>query len=216
MTYIDLSRTIEKKMSIFKGLPQPEIGTIFTHEESKSHYKKCTFEVSKVSFATSIGTYMDSPFHRHPGMDDISKLKLEQTILPGVLVDVSGKGMDEPITASDIGHADCKGKAVLIYTNWARYWKKEEYYNYPFLAKDAVRFLIRKGAKLVGIDVLAIDSLKDEERPAHTYFLKNNILIVENLCNLQKLKGKEFTFYACPLKVKGAAAFPVRAFAEVL
>lgn len=215
MKYIDLSHTIEEDMSIFKSLPKPKITQVFTHKQSKKHYKKCTFEVTQVSFPTSIGTYIDSPFHRHPGMEDISKLKLKQTILKGVLIDVSKKKENEPILKKDIPNRNYKGKAVLFYTGWDKYWKKEKYYNYPFLSKEAVKFLILKGAKLVGIDVLAIDSSKDEERPAHTLFLKKKILIVENLCNLRKLKGKKFTFFGCPLKVKNAAAFPLRAFAKI-
>lgn len=44
----------------------------------------------------------------------------------------------------------------------------------------------------------------------------DEILIVENLMGLDKLYDKEFRFFAVPLKAKGAAAMPVRAFAEVI
>jgi kynurenine formamidase len=39
------------------------------------------------------------------------------------------------------------------------------------------------------------------------------VLIVENLTGLEALIGREFTFHAAPVKVMGAAAFPVRAYA---
>ena len=213
--YVDLSHTIEEDMSVFKSLPGPKISTIFTHEESKKFYKKCAFEVTKVEFQTSLGTYLDSPYHRYPNMEDISHIKLNQTILNGILVNVSYKGKSEPILVKDIPHADFKNKAALFYTGWDRYWKKDKYHDSPYLSKEAVIYLIEKGIKLVGIDAINIDNMEDEERPAHTLFLKNHILIVENLCNLRELIGKEFTFYACPLKVKKAAAFPVRAFARI-
>ena len=46
--------------------------------------------------------------------------------------------------------------------------------------------------------------------------LENDILIVENLRNLDKLHQKKFKFYAVPIKAKKVAAMPVRAFAEVI
>jgi kynurenine formamidase len=66
---------------------------------------------------------------------------------------------------------------------------------------------------LVGIDTLVIDSTQDPTRPVHTLLLRSGILIVENLTGLDGLLAKEFTFVAAPVKVAGAASFPVRAFA---
>ena len=86
--------------------------------------------------------------------------------------------------------------------------------NRPFLSRTAVGVLLRKKPRLVGIDTLVIDDPTDPTRPAHANFLKQKILIVENLTNLESLiDHQEFTFIAVPPKVKGAAAFPVRAFA---
>jgi arylformamidase len=45
--------------------------------------------------------------------------------------------------------------------------------------------------------------------------LGNDILIVENLTNLAALPSSGFTFHAVPVKIKGVAAFPVRAYAVV-
>jgi kynurenine formamidase len=66
---------------------------------------------------------------------------------------------------------------------------------------------------LVGIDTLVIDSTQDPTRPVHTLLLGAGIPIVENLTNLSQLIGEPFTIVAAPVKVAGAAAFPVRAFA---
>jgi kynurenine formamidase len=45
----------------------------------------------------------------------------------------------------------------------------------------------------------------------HNILLKNNILIVENLCNIKQLIDKEFMFFAFPLKVENGDASPIRA-----
>ncbi|MFP3908613.1 MAG: cyclase family protein [Archaeoglobaceae archaeon] len=214
--YVDLSHTIEEDISVFKTLPAPRIYPYFTHEESRASYNdKSMFEVTTMEFQTSCGTYMDSPYHRYPEGKDISRIGLEQTILEGVVVDVSDKGRKEPIVVGDIPHNRLDDRAVLFYTGWDRWWKKEEYHQHPYLSREAAEFLLEKGVKLVGIDTINIDNPQDDYRPVHTLLLKNDILIVENLCNLAKLIGRKFTFFACPLKVKKAAAFPVRAFATV-
>ncbi len=215
-SYIDLSYTIEEDISVFKSLPAPRIYPYFTHEESRASYNdKSMFEITKMEFQTSCGTYMDSPYHRYPEGKDISQIGLEQTILEGVVVNVSGKERREPIGVEDISHGELENKALLFYTGWDCLWKKEEYYEHPYLSREAAEFLLENKIKLAGIDTINIDNPQDVYRPVHTLLLKNDILIVENLCNLGKIVDKKFTFFACPLKVKGSAAFPIRAFARL-
>jgi arylformamidase len=111
---------------------------------------------------------------------------------------------------------DVRGRAVLFNFGWDTFWETPQYENYPFLAREVIEELIARGAKLVGVDTLNIDDTRDPERPAHSRLLENDILIVENLCNLDALHGKEFRFFAVPIKARGAAAMPVRAFAETV
>jgi kynurenine formamidase len=83
------------------------------------------------------------------------------------------------------------------------------------LAKETIELLIERGAKLVGVDTINIDDARDLTRPAHSLLLRNDILIVENLTILKETHGKQFRFYAVPLKVKKVAAMPIRALAEI-
>jgi kynurenine formamidase len=92
----------------------------------------------------------------------------------------------------------------------------EDYYAYPFLSRAAITYLAEAGAKLVGVDTLNIDDSHDPERPAHSTFLRQETLIVENLTNLDVLHGNKFRFFAVPLKARDTAAMPVRAFAEIV
>ena len=117
------------------------------------------------------------------------------------------------------GH-DLRGKAVLFHSGWSRFWKQPEYLEYPFLGEALVLALCERGAKLVGVDFLTADDLGNPRRPAHVNLLFNNTLIVENLANLGALPSGAlpsdgFTFHAVPVKMAGAAAFPVRAYAMV-
>jgi len=222
---VDLSHVIENGMPGFRLRNEDGSYTTFTaqirpfltHEQSRPKYQgKASFEITEITLQTSIGTYLDSPFHRFPGRRDISDLRLEETILEGVVIDVRGRGAFEAV-GLDVFPAgiQLKDRAVLFNFGWDHFWGDESYFSYPFISRQTIDFLIGKGVKLVGVDTLNIDDTHDPERPAHTRLLGSEILIVENLCNLDTLTGQEFSFYAVPLKVKGAAVMTVRAFARL-
>ncbi len=212
--YIDLSHTINDKISIFPSIPAPKITPFFTHTDSKlsGKYKDCSCEVTKVEFVTSIGTYLDSPFHFNPDGRDISRLELKELILEGICIK-PGNSENKYINIDIIKDMELNNKALLIYTGFDKYWGKNEYYNHPYLSRDSANLLLDKKVKLVGIDTLILDNPADKERPVHNLLLNNNIFIVENLKNLGKIADKDFTFFAVPPKISRTAAFPVRAFA---
>lgn len=224
--FIDLSHDFVDNMPGFKM--KKEDGTIvqytaqirpfLTHEQSRSIYQgKTSFEITEISFQTSIGTYLDSPYHRYPSGRDISEIRIEEVILPGVVIDVRGKNEFEVVNGDAISKInEFKGKAVLFNFGWDKYWGAEKYQAYPYISEELVDQLIEKEVKLVGVDTINIDNSKNMSRPAHSRLLKSEILIVENLRGLESLHGKEFRFFAVPLKAKRVAAMPIRAFAEVV
>jgi arylformamidase len=226
MKYIDLSHTFKDNMPGFRM--KSEDGTVvqysakvrpfMTHQQSLPNYHgKAAFEITEISFQTSIGTYLDSPYHRYPEGRDISELRIEETILPGEVIDLRGKGEFEPVGIEVIPKGlDLKGKAILLNFGWDRYWGSEQYYAYPFILEELIQYLVSMEVKLVGVDTINIDNAKDPKRPAHSMFLKHEILIVENLTGLEHLYGKKFMFYAVPWKAEKTAAIPVRAFAETI
>jgi arylformamidase len=76
--------------------------------------------------------------------------------------------------------------------------------------------IFAQGIKLVGVDTQNLDDPSNFIRPAHTALLEKNIAIVENLRGLDSMPTNQtIRFFAITQKAVGAAAFPVRAFAEV-
>ena len=216
MKFIDLSQTIEPGMQLYsRTAPQPVIEPLMSHADSaeSGNYSGTTCEISKLSFISSIGTYIDSPYHFNPDGPSIEALDLSQVVLPGVVVDCTHMQSRQPIEADVLDGIDIAGKAVLFNTGWSQYWGDDRYFEYPFLSRSVSEVLLAGGAKLAGIDILVADDMTDPTRPAHTTLLNNNILIVENLTNLSTAPDGAFTFFAVPAKVAGATAFPVRAFA---
>ena len=74
--------------------------------------------------------------------------------------------------------------------------------------------LLNKKIAAGGTDTLGLDCSGSTEIPAHTTFLVNNILIMENLTNLDSLPLR-FNFVAIPLKIKKGTASPIRALAFI-
>jgi kynurenine formamidase len=51
----------------------------------------------------------------------------------------------------------------------------------------------------------------DKTYPCHTVCAERRVNHVENLCNLDQLVGKRFTFVALPLKIRKGTGSPLRA-----
>lgn len=217
MKLIDLSQMIQPDMPMFSPTaPTPQVSAWMSHADADAsgRYQDCTCEITQVEMVTSIGTYLDSPFHFDPDGTTIEGLSLEQTVLPGVVVRCMGLKENQPIGSKVLDGLDVGGKAVLLHTGWSEYWGADKYYQYPFISRGLAEQLRDQKAALVGVDFLAADDVGDPTRPAHTTLLRNNILIVENLTNLDQLPDDGFMFHAALVKV-AAAAFPVRAYGVV-
>ena len=188
-----------------------------THAQSRRHYDgKASFEISDVAFQSSVGTKMDAPRHRFEGADDVASIDLNRLVLEGIVIDARHVRPAQQVGWTDLPFpTHLTGRAVLVNFGWDRHWGTETYRSHPYVSREVVTRLCEAGIALFGVDCSNVDSTQDAERPAHTWFLRQRILIVENLTGLACLHGQSFRFFSIPLKARGAAAFPVRAFAEV-
>jgi len=215
---IDLSHTIGNGTLTYKGLPGPVICDYLSREASRSHYSGgAEFQIGRIDMVANTGTYLDCPFHRFAGGEDLSRIALERCAdLPAVLARIP------PAAGIEIGTSyfeplDVAGKAVLVHTGWSRHWSTAAYFdNHPFLTEAAAVYLRERGALLVGIDSHNIDDTRSRNsRPVHTTLLQDGILIVEHLRGLEQLPDAGFRFSAIPPKFAGVGTFPVRAFAAI-
>lgn len=224
--FIDLSHDFEDGMPGFTMRSSDadthtltaRIRTFLTHEQSAPLFDgKASFELTEMTFQTSIGTYLDAPRHRYADRRDIAGLALSELVRPAVVIDATHALPAAALNPDDVHWpASIRDRAVLVRFGWDRHWRTAAYDHYPFLSRHFIERLISGGARLVGVDTFNIDDRYDPVRPAHSLLLERDILIVENLCNLHRLPENEFHFFAIPIKAKGAAAMPIRAFAEVL
>jgi arylformamidase len=214
---IDLSHEVADGTVTYPGIPAPIISDHLSREASRGRYAPGTeFHIGRVDMVGNTGTYLDAPSHRYADGVDLAGLPLECLAdLAGVVVRIPASG-GRAIGRERFAEVPVRDSAVLIHTGWDRHWGTAAYgVGHPFVTAAAAEYLVRAGARLVGIDSLNIDDADDGTRPAHTLLLGAGIPIVEHLRGLGQVPDVGFRFFAVPVKIRGLGSFPVRAFARV-
>ena len=213
MKLIDLSLTISESIPNFPGSPKP-------HFINWSNIKDDGYNLELLFLSSHTGTHIDAPYHFAKNGPKINQIPLDRLVRNGILIKLR-KDRNMSITKSDITSFEKNNgiipdhSSVFFYTTWQKNLKNDNYFTEnPGLDTSAAKYLTSKKINLVGTDSPSIDLGKDESFSVHHIFSKNNILIVENLTNLNKIPSKEFTFTILPLKIKDATGSPVRAIAS--
>ncbi len=224
MKVIDLSHTIHDEIQIYPGDPVPSIKRGLTHEKDYCH-------VDVVTLGSHTGTHIDAPFHFLKKGKKIDELPVQRFVGDGVLINVSVKadrGLIEPEDVEPYEDEIAQGDFVIFRTGRDKYFGTPRYYLHPYLSVAGARRLLKMGVSLVGVDALNVDptyyqntdsdqparDLPDEAQygyPVHDILLGNDILIVENLCNLDKIKAVKGVYSFLPLKLKDSDGSPIRA-----
>ncbi len=213
MKPIDLSLTISESIPSFPGSPTP-------HFIDWSDIEHDGYNLELLFLSSHTGTHLDAPYHFVKNGLKIHQIPLDRLIGKAILIKLK-KTKNIPITKSDITLFEKKnGKipnnsSIFFFTDWQKNLKKNSYFTEnPGLDSSSAKYLTSKKINPVGIDSPSIDLGKDESFTVHHILSKNNILIVENLANLNKIKSMKFNFTILPLKLKDATGSPVRAIAS--
>ena len=219
---VDLSHTLEENMPVWPTHPR------FFHNLMESQDfgdVSCHYQLIMGEHA---GTHIDAPLHfvregpKRYGIDQVSldamrgraaTIQAADPLPDGLLTRhhlEAWEAANGPIQAGDV---------VLIRFGWDKYWatRPEEasfLADWPGIARDAAEYLLEKGVKLVGTDALALDVFGTTEHIAHQVLLNNEVLIVENLKNLDRLPPFSY-FMGFPLKIRDGSGSPMRAIAVI-
>ena len=210
MKIIDLTHTMSREMPVYPGTERPKFDPANT-------YEKDGFKETRISMFSHTGTHMDPPAHLFPGRTTLDAFDASQFVGRACVIDCTDLVEGGRITMAHISrnreNAD-KAEFILFRTGWDRYWGKEEYFgDYPYIDEEVAEYLMQ-GKKGVGLDVIGLDPIADENLTLHKKLLwENEIVIIENLTNLDQLGNGLFTFCALPLKYENADGSPIRAIA---
>jgi len=170
------------------------------------------------------------------GYRELNAADIPPILQSAVVVDIAGsRGVDCLKPAEEISIADLEqalayagaeirpGDAVLIRTGWARHWSDAEMFigrkgGMPGPGEKAARWLVERGATLVGSDTPAFECLPPPGSSVHAIMLVDEgIHIMENL-NLEEiapLRRPRVVFITLPLRLSGSTGSPVRSIAIV-
>lgn len=204
MKYLNLSHIMENELPEYPGDPKTKIDYFKKGDKTDS----CT--LLKLETGLHSGTHMDSPFHYIINGKKINQLPIDSFI--GLSSVNYIKSERKEILVKDCNLKNSKEKIAIIITGWGNYFGSEKYfYENPYLSDELADLIIEKNIKGIAIDTCSVD--KYGENKIHKKLLKNNIWIVENLANCDKLKKDKYQAYFIPLNIASEAS-PVRAFVK--
>lgn len=212
MKPVDMTLAISAKTPTFPGSPEP--GFLSWSDLGRDGYN---LEVMFMS--THTGTHLDAPYHFAKGGKKVDQIPVSRLMGSGLLIRAP-KARNSAVTKLDIVRFEerhgriPRNASVFVHTGWQKNLAKKNYFTEnPGLSGQAATYLASRGVSLVGTDSPSIDLGRDASFPAHRTLAKHDIVIVENLANLGRIKTPEFQFTVLPLKLKGASGSPVRAIA---
>lgn len=196
MAYIDLTMPLDERTPIFPGDPKQEIkqiATIPTHGWTEK----------RLAFNSHFSTHIDAPVHMKEGGKTLTDFPLEKFIGEAIVLDVRGQKEIRP-SLENVEENDI----VFFYTDHSKNAYSDKYFeNNPVIPTETAEALIQKKIKIVGLDSFTPDNSPYD---VHKLFFKNDILIVENLVDLEKVNGKRFKCFILPLKIQDADGAPCR------
>lgn len=213
MQVVDLTMRINSSIRVFPGSPQP---CFIQWSKFDCH----GYDSEVMFMSTHTGTHVDAPCHFKPGLASIDMISADRLVCNAFLIRAE-KRAGQLIEQQDLGNQIRQGDTVVIATGWEKHAASRNYMTEnPGLSKQAARYLAKKKVNAVAIDCPSIDAGTDSKFTAHNILLPNNILAVENLCNLDRIatsssSSNKFTLIISPLKLGGATGSPARVLALV-
>ena len=174
--------------------------------------------VERCQFISHTASHVDAPFHYLPKLKCIHELPLGHFYGPCVAVDLRPLEPAHPIVSADLRKHErliTPGIFVLLKTGWGdkRANTKEFLTAWPYVSGDGAQYLLDRGVKGLGIDVLSTGGYGDYhvEADAHMVLLGAEKLLLEDIrIPDELLDGKRRHFAAFPILIANAGGSWVR------
>lgn len=192
MKLIDLSQVIEDCMPVYPG----DMKTELVHSK---HLDTDKYNNHRLSISMHAGTHIDGPMHMTSSNMYIDDVPLDSCMGTGCLLDVRNEQVI--CMKPEYEQRIPKGSIVLLYTGWSMLYGKPEYYEkHPVVEMSLCDFLLENKIRMLGMDIPSPDR---HPFTVHQALFDNNVYIIENLTNLDRLlEAEHFEIMAFPLKVR--------------
>lgn len=183
-------------------------------ERGEPHSPGTWYVSGDVSFSTHCGTHVEFPLHHVENGYNASNFPLTSLIGEAQVIECTGKKAGEYITLEEVKAYDDKiqeGDIIFLHTGFDKKWRTEDWEPYPYLATDALEWLIKeKKICAIGTDATSLENANEKDQPNHNLAFHNNLAMVESLKNLDKLENGRALVFMLPMKIVGIEACPCR------
>jgi len=223
---VDLSHPIDESIPLWPTFSPLEV-------EKTQWAARDIVTMERVEMYSHTATHVDAPLHFIPEGKTLDEYPLDKFMGPGVVIDITPKEPEEPITPDDIRPYEEQirpGDILILHTGWDQYYgRTQEYlFEFPYLTGEAAEYIASLEPKAVGTEGASVAGWTGDvpnhgpatdvpPEASHLPLLENDILAIEELCNLDSvLSGDEYKraaiFYP-PLNFQNTSGSSVRAFA---
>ena len=196
------------------GTPEWPGDTAYSCGWSWSMSKGATVNVSAITTSPHVGTHADAPLHVRDGWQGSHELPLDAFYGPAVVVDVSGADGEIEIDALQAaamraGVDLARVERLLLRTGRSIATGKFPA-DWPTLSEAAVRTLLGRGLRLLGVDSPSVDQRESKTLAVHHMLFSGGAYNLESL-DLRRATPGAHRLIAFPLKLMALDAAPVRA-----
>ena len=170
----------------------------------------------RVAMDNHIGTHMEVPYHALEDAADLATVPVEQVAGEAAILDLRDHSAGESIPLEEVQRAAeqaggvGQGDIVFCMTGWSQHYGSQQYDEPPFLAREAVHWLVGRGIKMLGIDTRGSMDPAFPDRQNHLPLFEAGVVYIENLTNLEAVPESRVSVVALPPAIEGLEGFPVR------
>lgn len=209
MRFIDLTLTYHKNVAGFDSEP------------ARLLYKD-GWNAQTLHIYSHAGTHMDAPLHFGVSNETIDQIPIEKFFSNRTwvvrLLDLPNSFL---IKLEDILpqlNQFQAGDSLLIQTNWSKKLGIDTENTYrnalPRISEELANWIVKNKVQILGVEPPSIADVNNMEELTKIHkILLGNVIIVEGLCNLDKIKENKVELIALPLKIEGCDGSPCRVIA---
>ena len=206
MKIIDLTLPYSETISGYSAVPARTLGTD-------------GWNASTLHIYSHAGTHMDAPLHFGVSDFTIDQFKVEDFMSDRAwVVNVSDCEDKYLITVKDLSEVVPyfqRGDSLLVKTNWHKKLGTDAYRNaLPRISQELAIWCVENQVKILGVEPPSVADVNNMEEVTLIHkILLGNVIIVEGLCDLDKISQPSVILIALPLKIKGGDGAPCRVIA---